>query len=153
MMSPIGPLTVTEEDHAITGVVFGSMKACGNMTPLLHRVRREIRAYFREGKKKFSIPTQVSGTPFQCSVWNAIAKIPYGKTATYGDIALRIGRPRAARAIGSACGANPVPVLVPCHRILGSSGLGGFQGGLKKKEILLKREQGKSTKRGSKKRG
>ena len=82
-----------------------------------------------------------AGTPFQQSTWRALARIPLGQTSTYGKIASAIGRPRAVRAVGGACGANPVPLLVPCHRVLASTGgLGGFSGGLDWKRLLLDRE-------------
>jgi len=90
--------------------------------------------------KKFP-PLDLAGTDFQKSVWNALRKISLGKTKSYGDIAAAIGRPKAVRAVGGACGANPVPVLVPCHRVLATNKkLGGFSGGLDWKRILLKRE-------------
>jgi O-6-methylguanine DNA methyltransferase len=86
-------------------------------------------------------PPDLAGTEFQKSVWNALRKIPFGKTKSYGEIARTIGRPRAVRAVGGACGANPIPVLVPCHRVLAANGkLGGFSGGLKWKRKLLARE-------------
>ena len=90
--------------------------------------------------KKFP-PLDLAGTEFQKSVWIALRKIPFGKTKSYGEIAQAIGRPRAVRAVGGACGANPVPVLVPCHRVLAANKkLGGFSGGLDWKRSLLKRE-------------
>ena len=86
-------------------------------------------------------PLEASGTPFQRAVWDAIARIPFGETRTYGAIARELGRPRASRAVGSACGANPIPLLVPCHRVVASDGgLGGFSGGLDIKRALLRAE-------------
>ena len=86
-------------------------------------------------------PLDLVGTEFQKSVWNALRKIPIGKTKSYGEIARTIGKPKAVRAVGGACGANPVPVLVPCHRVLAANGkIGGFSGGLDRKRDLLKRE-------------
>jgi O-6-methylguanine DNA methyltransferase len=86
-------------------------------------------------------PLDLAGTAFQKSVWNALRKIPPGKTKSYGEIALAIGRPRAVRAVGGACGANPIPVLIPCHRVLAANKkLGGFSGGLNRKRKLLARE-------------
>ncbi len=87
-------------------------------------------------------PILLIGTAFQHAVWRTMTKIPGGKTLSYGDLARRIGNPRAARAVGTACGANPVPLLVPCHRIVAANGLGGFSSGLKIKKALLKREGG-----------
>ena len=90
--------------------------------------------------KKFP-PLDLAGTAFQKSVWHALRKIPVGRTKSYGEIAEAIGRPKAVRAVGGACGANPVPVLVPCHRVLAANGkIGGFSGGLERKRRLLARE-------------
>jgi O-6-methylguanine DNA methyltransferase len=86
-------------------------------------------------------PLDLTGTDFQKSVWNALRKIPAGRTKSYGEIARAIGRPKAVRAVGGACGANPVPVLIPCHRVLAADGkIGGFSGGLDRKRDLLARE-------------
>ena len=106
-------------------------------------ILNEIHAYLRGELREFAIPIDLRGTEFQCNVWNAIAAIPYGETTTYGEIAESIGRPKATRAVGQATGANPVPLVIPCHRVLGTSGgLTGFGGGLPLKERLLGLEQG-----------
>lgn len=103
----------------------------------------EIHAYLRGDLREFTIPVDLRGTEFQCDVWNAIAKIPYGQTISYGELANSIGRPKATRAVGQATGANPVPIIIPCHRVIGSSGgLTGFGGGLPLKERLLGLERG-----------
>lgn len=86
-------------------------------------------------------PIVLIGTPFQQAVWAAIAAIPSGQVRSYGEIARQIGKPRAARAVGAACGANPVPYLVPCHRVVGAKGMGGFTGGMGIKKALLKKEE------------
>lgn len=83
---------------------------------------------------------EANGTEFQRAVWNEIARIPRGETITYAELARRIGRPNAVRAVGTACGKNPNPIIVPCHRVVGSSGLGGYNGGLRKKKKLLQEE-------------
>jgi len=107
------------------------------------RTLGEVHAYLRGELKDFTIPIDLRGTDFQCDVWNAIAAIPYGETTTYGEIATSIGRPKATRAVGQATGANPVPLVIPCHRVIGTSGgLTGFGGGLPLKERLLGLEQG-----------
>jgi methylated-DNA-[protein]-cysteine S-methyltransferase len=85
-------------------------------------------------------PILLVGTDFQCAVWRALAKIPYGQTLTYGDIARRIGKPNAERAVGQACGSNPVPYFIPCHRVVSAKGIGGFSSGLEIKIALLKAE-------------
>ncbi len=89
-------------------------------------------------------PVLLVGTPFQQAVWKAIARIPHGQVRSYGEVARALGKPFAARAVGGACGANPVPFLVPCHRVVASQGLGGFSGGLDIKKALLEEEQQKT---------
>jgi len=103
----------------------------------------EIHAYLRGELRQFTVPVDLRGTEFQCDVWNTIAQIPYGKTISYGELASTIKRPKATRAVGQAVGANPVPIIIPCHRVIGSSGgLTGFGGGLPLKERLLGLERG-----------
>jgi len=94
----------------------------------------------------FDAPVLLAGTPFQGAVWKVLSSIPAGKTLTYGALAKRIGNPGAVRAVGRACGANPVPVLIPCHRVVSANGLGGFSGGLSLKKALLKAEERKKRK-------
>lgn len=107
------------------------------------RALAEIHAYLRGELRQFTIPVDLRGTEFQCDVWNTIAKLPYGQTTSYGQLANVIGRPKATRAVGQATGANPVPIIIPCHRVIGSSGgLIGFGGGLPLKERLLGLERG-----------
>lgn len=113
--------------------------------PALEHARRaqsEILAYLSGDRREFTVPFVVDGTTFQRSAWAEIARIPYGERMTYGQLASRIGRPRSARAVGTACAANPVLFLVPCHRVLGGNGsLGGFSGGTELKRRLLELEQ------------
>jgi methylated-DNA-[protein]-cysteine S-methyltransferase len=105
--------------------------------------RQEIEEYLDGDRKSFSSPLDLRGTPFQIEVWNELLKIPYGETRSYGEIAAAVGRPRAARAVGAAIGANPLPITVPCHRVIGKNGsLVGFGGGLRLKERLLLLEKG-----------
>ncbi len=107
------------------------------------RALDEIHAYLRGELRSFSIPLDLRGTPFQCSVWEALREIPYGETVAYADIAAGLGKPRALRAVGQAVGANPVPIVIPCHRVIGKDGhLVGFGGGLPLKERLLYLERG-----------
>lgn len=109
---------------------------------LLKRTVTEVREYLDGNRMDFDIPVNVSGTPFQKRVWDALCRIPYGETRTYGEIARAVGSPRGARAVGMACGQNPVMILIPCHRVIGSTGkLVGFAGGLSMKESLLKLEK------------
>ena len=103
----------------------------------------EIHAYLRGRLRQFTVPVDLRGTEFQTEVWTAIARIPYGQTVSYGELAASVGHPKATRAVGQATGANPVPILIPCHRVVGSSGsLVGFGGGLPLKERLLSLERG-----------
>jgi methylated-DNA-[protein]-cysteine S-methyltransferase len=104
-------------------------------------VRTQLAEYFSGERKDFDLPLKLNGTEFQVSVLEALLEIPYGETTSYGAIAKQIGRPKAVRAVGAANGRNPIPIIVPCHRVIGSSGdLTGFGGGLDTKEALLRLE-------------
>ncbi len=107
----------------------------------LERLRRELHDYHEGTLKKFTIPVAPEGTKFQKEVWQNLCGIPYGKSMSYGDLAAQIGKPKAARAVGQAAGSNPVPILIPCHRLLASNGtIGGFAYGLDEKRRLLRHE-------------
>jgi O-6-methylguanine DNA methyltransferase len=108
-----------------------------------HRdVIRQLLEYLEGKRTRFELPLDLRGTPFQCDVWNSLLEIPYGQTRSYGEVARSLGRPGAMRAVGSANGANPVPLIVPCHRVIAAGGkLGGFGGGLDLKRRLLAMEQ------------
>ncbi len=123
--SPVGRLTIFEEDGFITGLIWGG-KAVGpgDATALLRRAKREIDAYFGGKRQQFDLPIRPNGKPSEIEVWLAMAAIPYGETRTYGDIAKEIGI--NARAVGGACRRNPIPILLPCHRVVAANGLGGF---------------------------
>ena len=103
---------------------------------------RELAAYFRGDTNRFLTPLDLdSGTPFQQKVWKELQRIPHGRTVSYGELARRVGAPKAARAVGQAVGANPIPILIPCHRVIRSNGeLGGFSAGLEIKRWLLRHE-------------
>jgi O-6-methylguanine DNA methyltransferase len=101
------------------------------------RAVQQIEEYARGERREFDLPLDLRGTPFQIRVWGELLGIPYGETRTYGDVARAIGAPEAMRAVGAANGRNPVPLVVPCHRVLAKDGLGGFTGGLHHKEALL----------------
>jgi len=110
---------------------------------LLDRLVQEVKEYMEGTRREFDLKVCISGTPFQERVWNALREIPYGKTCTYGELAGKVGSPKGARAVGMACHQNPVMLLIPCHRVIGSTGkLVGFGGGLPMKEYLLKLESG-----------
>ncbi len=106
-------------------------------TPDLEQGRREVEEYLAGKRREFDVPFHIRVTPFQFKVLEAVSAIPYGSTATYGELAARIGSPGAARAVGAACAANPIPLIVSCHRVVGASGLGGYAGGLELKRKLL----------------
>ena len=113
-------------------------------------VSQEIEEYLNGDRMTFSSSLDMQGTPFQIEVWNELLNIPYGETRSYGEIAVAIGRPRAARAVGAAIGANPFPIIVPCHRVVGKNGsLVGFGGGLRLKERLLLLEKGARSRKPS----
>jgi len=110
--------------------------------PLADKLEQELGEYFSGKRREFSLPVDPRGTEFQRAVWRAIADIPYGQTSTYAEIARAAGRARAVRAAGSATGANPIPLLIPCHRVIAAHGkLGGFSGGLDAKRRLLALEK------------
>lgn len=111
---------------------------------------KQLRAYFNGELRQFNLPLALDGTPFQQSVWKALQEIPYGETVSYGDIAKSIGRPKAVRAVGGANGSNTIPIVIPCHRVVGSSGhLTGFGSGLPIKVALLEHEWKHSGKTGA----
>ncbi len=146
--TPIGELLLAGNDDALSLIGFptGSMRRdpepdwIYNEQPFAE-VRRQLTQYFDGERREFDLPLALSGTEFQVSVLEALQTIPYGETTSYGAIAKQIGRPKAVRAVGAANGRNPIPVVVPCHRVIGSSGdLTGFGGGLDTKEALLRLE-------------
>ena len=110
-------------------------------TPLLREARMQLQAYFEGERQTFTLPLRLVGTAFQQEIWEVLRKIPYGQTCSYLSVAQQIGRPRAVRAVANAIGANPLSLLIPCHRVIGSSGnLTGYAGGLAAKRLLLVQE-------------
>ena len=108
---------------------------------VLDRVESQLNEYFAGKRTTFDLPLEPSGTDFQLNVWELLRKIPYGVTTSYGELARRLGDPQASRAVGAANGANPIPIIVPCHRVVGSKGeLTGFGGGIERKRWLLEHE-------------
>jgi methylated-DNA-[protein]-cysteine S-methyltransferase len=108
---------------------------------LLERARRQLAEYFAGKRRTFDLPLAPHGTEFQCAVWRALADIPYGETISYAQLATRVGKPTATRAVGAANGRNPLPIVLPCHRVIGADGsLTGFGGGLPTKQFLLRLE-------------
>jgi methylated-DNA-[protein]-cysteine S-methyltransferase len=146
--TPIGELLLAGEDGALSMIGFpkGSMRREPEADWIFNETqmsdaRQQLREYFSGERRDFDLPLKLSGTEFQVSVLEALQGIPYGETTSYGEIAKRIGRPKAVRAVGAANGRNPIPIVVPCHRVIGSTGdLTGFGGGLDTKEALLRLE-------------
>lgn len=144
--TPIGLLTLLEEHGALRRVCFGEYEgeAERTATPLLKQAEQELKEYFRGERKKFTVPMSPEGTPFQRKCWEALLLIPYGETWSYAFQAQCIGNPNACRAVGMANHRNPLPVFIPCHRVVGKNGsLTGYAGGLDVKSVLLKLEAGK----------
>lgn len=140
--SPIGPLTLQGSETALTGLRFGDARTDLPSCPLLEQAAAELAEYFAGIRRTFTLPLSPAGTAFQRAVWQALETIPYGETVSYRDIALRIGNPKACRAVGMANNRNPIPILIPCHRVVGADGsLTGYAGGLDAKEQLLKLEK------------
>lgn len=139
--SPLGPLTVTAGPAGITALDWGERRASGPASPLLAETARQLEAYFIDGRFRFDLPLAPAGSEFQRTVWDYMLAIPAGETRSYGDCAGTIDG--IARAVGSACGANPIPVIIPCHRILAAGNRpGGYSGlgGLATKRWLLEHE-------------
>lgn len=151
MPSPVGELTIAADDLGITAVGFpGELSFPGELavpgdaaaSPLVREAERQLRAYFAGRLTRFDVPLNPSGTAFQKAVWRALCAVPHGATASYGDIAAAVGKPRGARAVGLASGRNPIAIVVPCHRIIGRDGsLTGYGGGLDRKRWLLAHER------------
>jgi methylated-DNA-[protein]-cysteine S-methyltransferase len=149
--SPVGTLTLVAVDDALSGLYMEQQRhrppqeSFGERddAPVFDETRRQLRAYFDGALTRFDLPLHFVGTPFQQRVWRALQDIPHGTTITYGQLADRIGSPAASRAVGLANGRNPVGIVVPCHRVVGSNGsLTGYGGGLERKRHLLDFERG-----------
>ena len=138
--SPVGPLTIEEQDDKIVSISWGKALPAGNGSPLLNEAARQLAAYFEGKLSHFDLPLAPAGSPFEKRVWAAMQKIPYGETRCYGDLA--DGIHSAPRAVGGACGKNPIPIVIPCHRVLAKGGMGGYSGhgGLDTKRALLRLE-------------
>ena len=151
LASPVGPLLLAADWLGLRRVYFENSKRTGPPPPHwkqdrgpLHEVIRQLEAYFGGALKDFNLPLSLEGTEFQLRVWRCLRTIPYGETISYGQLAQRIGKPKALRAVGLANGSNPIPIIIPCHRVIGSDGsLTGFGGGLpiKKKLLALESKQ------------
>jgi methylated-DNA-[protein]-cysteine S-methyltransferase len=150
MESPVGPLTLVSADGVLCGLYMDRQRhrpAEDIFGPRDDRLSRDVidqlTAYFAGELTEFDVPVAMIGTEFQRRVWTELRTIPYGETTSYGELAERLGRPTAARAVGLANGKNPISIIVPCHRVVGSTGsLTGYGGGLPRKRFLLSFEQG-----------
>jgi methylated-DNA-[protein]-cysteine S-methyltransferase len=152
--SPVGPLLLAGDSEALHVLAFGIGSRPREIDGdwildtkgVLKNVRQELDAYFAGRLKTFTTTLAFNGTPFQNEVWKQLTRIPYGETISYLELANRINNPRAVRAVGMANGANPIAIIVPCHRVIGSNGsLTGFGGGLPNKRALLELEKGQRT--------
>ena len=142
--SPVGPLTLVVDDAgALTQIHFDGVRVADAVADAdaCAGAARELSEYFGRRRREFTIPLAPRGTEFQRRVWDELCRIPFGATISYSELARRIGSPTAVRAVGAANGANPIPVVIPCHRVIGSNGsMTGYGGGLSRKQILLAME-------------
>ena len=143
--TPVGPLTLTSDGTALTGVFFDRHAGApgldlGGLTPdaVVREAAAQLTGFFEGKRRSFDVPLRTSGTPFQRTVWAALRTIPFGETISYAELARRVGRPKASRAVGAANGKNPFSILVPCNRVIGADGaLTGYAGGMDNKRRLL----------------
>ncbi len=142
--SKIGDITITADENALLSLQFGAENTDFAINPVIKETIKQLDEYFSLKRKNFDLPLNPKGTEFQKRVWKELTKIPYGETRTYKQTALAIGNPNASRAIGNANNKNPIAIIIPCHRVIGSDGsLTGYAAGLNIKEFLLKLEQQK----------
>lgn len=149
--SPVGALKLVAHDQALVAVMWDNQDHKrvrlaelieDHQHPMLLRVKKQLEQYFAGQRQQFDLPLDFKGTDFQQQVWQTLLTIPYGETRSYKEIAVQIGNEKAVRAVGAANGKNPISIIAPCHRVIGSGGaLVGFAGGLDKKQILLSLEQ------------
>jgi len=151
ILSPHGPIEIKADDHGVVRVQWTPQarnrdgSATANET--CQRAAEQLTAYLAGDLKEFDLPLTPAGSEFQQRIWRALSQIPYGRTRTYGEIAAICGRPKGAQAVGAACGANPIPLIIPCHRVLAAGHLGGFAYGLVTKRWLLELEKTRQVQR------
>jgi methylated-DNA-[protein]-cysteine S-methyltransferase len=147
--SPVGPLTLVSRDGRLTSLTMDGQTHAVAPPPGCRRdddafadVADQLDEYFAGRRTRFDVPLDLAGTAFQRAVWDQLCAIPYGRTISYGELARRVGNPKAARAVGTANGHNPVALIVPCHRVIAADGgIGGYGGGTDRKELLLELER------------
>jgi methylated-DNA-[protein]-cysteine S-methyltransferase len=140
--APIGSLVLECDGDVLVGLWLPNERRharsdADDVPPVLKETASQLDEYFAGERTDFDVPMELDGTEFQRDVWAELTRIPYGETISYGELARRVGRPNGPRAVGQANGRNPIPVIVPCHRVLASNGIGGYGGGLKCKRALL----------------
>ncbi|MDR8390109.1 methylated-DNA--[protein]-cysteine S-methyltransferase [Aliifodinibius sp. S!AR15-10] len=140
--TPVGTLQITVNENYIRKIIFTDRPDGARTShPVLLKVRAQLREYFEGKRKTFDLPLQPEGTEFQQRVWKVLSNIPYGTTITYQELAEKLGNPDSIRAAGRANGQNPLPIVIPCHRVIGANGkLVGYSGGIDRKKWLLKYE-------------
>ena len=139
--SPIGVISVCADESSVKRLVFGSVDR-ENRNTVTDEAVKQLKEYFAGTRKSFTVPVDPDGTEFQKTVWKSLMTVPYGETRTYKDMAKENGNDKAFRAVGNANGANPIPIIIPCHRVVASSGkLGGYSAGLFRKIYLLRLER------------
>jgi len=149
-VSPGFSLSIETGPAGVRRIEFGARGENNHSSKVMRETIRQLRLYFVGDLQTFDLPLELIGTEFQKEVWSALRTIPYGETRSYTQIAQQIGSPRAVRAVGAANGRNPIPIIVPCHRVIGASGnLVGFGGGLEWKRMLLGLESNSSTQSGT----
>ena len=149
MESPVGRLLLAGDGQRLSRIGFPRGKGVVTPRPQWRRdddafslVEDQLQEYFAGTRREFDLPLDLRGTSFQLTVWRELARIPYGETTSYGEIARRIGQPAASQAVGAANGANPIPIVIPCHRVIGADGgMTGFGGGIETKKWLLALER------------
>ena len=146
MRSPVGRLLIETNGRAVTRIALTEREARETSDPVICACVSQLQAYFAGELTTFSVPVEPEGTAFQGKVWQALQSIPYGKTASYAEVAARIGNPKASRAVGQANHVNPLLIVIPCHRVICSDGsIGGYGGGLAVKQYLLALEKRRMT--------
>jgi len=139
--TPLGKMEITATENAVTSIYFVDTTQELNANEITDQTKRQLQEYFEGERETFDLPLDATGTDFQKQVWQALTRIEYGKTGSYSDIARMISNPKAVRAVGAANGKNPMTIVVPCHRIIGSNGsLTGYASGTERKAWLLNHE-------------